>query len=325
MLHSYLKAGIFWCGMLLSLSCYGQRDLSRGVRLHEPLGSMPTQYTGAFAGETGSPRLNLYTGYVWRHFPSRERINFYAFALSYDQFIPALRTGIGFSAHRRAGRIEQLSDNQEGYYPSVLDLRDQYYALDIAPKFSIKGKYTLSPFITLNYLKGSNKQNWLDYQLEGFGSRLGILWNTPKYYIGYSFNGIDGYQAPDGRKPQKHFTSYLQAGYTFQKSSDANFSVTPQLVLLITSPYHKYGVGVYAKNKLDQYVEAFNLNFRYKQFIWGVNNAGIHLGFQSERLRLMLTNDSGYFGDGAGGRKGILGGQGATYYEGNLSLRYVFK
>jgi hypothetical protein len=114
------------------------------------------------------------------------------------------------------------------------------------------------------------------------------------------------------------FESYLQAGYTFQKNSDSKFSFTPQVVIEIgKSDFEKrifYGLAGY------------NFNFRYSQFIWGLNDGGvlfrgekhlltmggIHVGWQSDRFRVMLTNS---YSDNRYTQQGK--------YTGNLSFRYI--
>lgn len=320
MMRSLIKAGLIWTGILLSTFVYGQ-DHSIGIGPNEPLGTLPMRYISSFAGETGAARLNLYGHYTWRDIPNIRRENMYYAAMSYDQFIPALRTGIGFSAQRLNWQLDDLQTQPN--YPAGIEVNAYYLSLDIAPKFSIKGKYTLSPSINLNYIASNSEADYFG-GIEGFGSRFGIMWNTPKYYIGYSFNGINNYHwhfnypvDMDGKVPY-HFMSYLQAGYTFQKSKDSKFSFTPQLVLLVTHPYSSF-----FNNALDRYVQAFNFNFRYKTFIWGVNNAGIHLGFQNERFRLMLTNDVGYFDSNFNHTKQY--NLDARAYDGNIALRYIFK
>lgn len=94
-------------------------------------------------------------------------------------------------------------------------------------------------------------------------------------------------------------------GYTFQRSSESKFSFTPQLLLSID----KFNSSA----PLRIHFEDFILNFRYKQFIWGFNNRGIHVGWQTDKLRLMLTNGLG-----------IGVGKNNFSYTGNLSFLYVF-
>jgi hypothetical protein len=56
----------------------------------------------------------------------------------------------------------------------------------------------------------------------------------------------------------------------------------------------------------------FILNFRYKKIIWGVNTTGVHVGWQTDKLRIMLSDNLGYT------RRDDPG------YAANIALRYIF-
>jgi hypothetical protein len=150
-------------------------------------------------------------------------------------------------------------------------------------------------------------------------SRAGILFNTNKLYLGYTVNVLrriisNGQFNPTNAKGMGWFESYLQAGYTFQKNSDAKFSFTPQLVISIEKyPY---------SSQINVGLQAYNVNFRYKQFIWGVNNRGLHLGWQTDQLRVMVTNS---IGDGINSVKynSIGFGTDRVRYSGTISFRYI--
>jgi hypothetical protein len=189
----------------------------------------------------------------------------------------------------------------------------------VAPKFSLRGKWTLSPSLDLEYLGGRSTVNDirnLGFEGERWRGRAGLLVNTSKFYFGYSFvvmdrlsqrfsNGISKAGRPTG------FNSYLQLGYTFQRSPESNFSFTPQLTWAIgTGDFPAFD---YRQKAGINYFQAFSLNFRYKQFIWGVNNTGVHVGWQSSRVKVMASNGIGSAGDGSSG------------YAGNVSLRYMVK
>ena len=145
-------------------------------------------------------------------------------------------------------------------------------------------------------------------------SRAAILFNTQKWYVGYSVDLFTHreirYSSADfGANLNRRFNSYWQFGYTFQRSSESKFSFTPQLLF-------RTGDGrVFSGDRGFAYFNftAFNLNFRYQKVIWGVNNAGFHVGWQTKPMRIMLS--SGFENGGFSGR----------YYVGNLSFRYVFK
>ncbi|WP_224997559.1 type IX secretion system membrane protein PorP/SprF [Cesiribacter sp. SM1] len=318
-MRNVIKAGFIWCGILLSLVCNAQ--------VHPPLGALPMQFNGSFAGEAGVPRLSLNSSYFWERVISYRESSLYTSDLSYDQFIPGIRSGVGLTVggHKFFRTFQQPSNQEEV-------VQSYHVTLAVAPKISIKGKYTLSPSISVQYFERNlvseePQTAAATLRVKGVASQFGLLWNTPKYYIGYSFNGF-GYTNSKGEilshgdtilvtnaNLPYYFTSRLQAGYTFQRSSESDFSITPQVVILLTDRFR------YSEESLfSRYVEAYNLNFRYKQFIWGVNNAGIHVGLQTERLRFMLTNDNGYF-HGINRRSS----SGRDSYIGNFSLRYLLR
>jgi hypothetical protein len=150
-------------------------------------------------------------------------------------------------------------------------------------------------------------------QLQHWQSRIGLLFNTNKYYVSYSIavlnrdmfsvhnqqrtNLITTLDTSYSYTSSQRFLSYLQAGYTFQRTPQSKFSFTPQVMVQIdhNNPYYKLASV------------AFNLNFKYQQFIFGVNNQGWHVGWQTDKIRLMLTNGIG------------------SNYHGNLSFRYLIK
>ncbi|MDO1449145.1 hypothetical protein Q0590_22905 [Rhodocytophaga aerolata] len=281
-----------------ALCCMGQEN---------PLGALPMEYNPAFAGQMSSFRISSASGYTFdRGFTTHSQEHFVRSSLSYDQFIPALRTGIGLTAGS--------GWNQSGY---SFNIRSQGLSLSIAPKFSIEGKYTVSPALEIGY--GQTNSMWPRYRIDrdssfdklvgkayGISSKAGLLFNSNKLYLGYA---VSLFRHTTGSRlliPARGFNSYLQAGYTFQRSAQSAFSFTPQLVIQISRLSHQPKVHVG--------VEAYNFTFRYKHVIWGINNAGIHVGWQTEKLRLMLSNDAGVFN-----RNGA-----DTMYSGNLSFRYVF-
>jgi hypothetical protein len=179
----------------------------------------------------------------------------------------------------------------------------------------------------LNRVRVIDSLSYIPDTQHGINSSAGILFNTPKLYIGYTVSLLrrtigDSRFNPVNMLPRDWFYSNLQAGYTFQKNSKSVFSFTPQIVIGIEkNPYSpRIIVGL----------RAYNANFRYKQFIWGINDAGldlyikgrdiknlpelggIHIGWQTDKFRVMLTNSYS---------------RNRSYeefqYAGNLSLRYV--
>ena len=276
------------------------------------------QYNSSFAGEAESPRLNVNMGYKS---PGAFTGRGLRTENSYDQFVPAIRSGIGVSSYyaRQASKSTSLISGLSSSSQS----QDYGFAVAVAPKFSLKGKYTISPSLDFSYRssRSSYDNYWPTFTKErqeinafSIQSRAAILFNTQKWYAGYSVDLFTHreirYSSPNfGANLNRRFTSYWQFGYTFQRSSESKFSFTPQLLF-------RTGDGkVFSGDRRFAYFRftAFNLNFRYQKVIWGLSNAGLHVGWQTKQMRVMLSN--GFEWSGFSGAS----------YTGNLSFRYVFK
>ena len=335
------KAGFIWWGVFFSLSTYGQLNLPHA----QPLGAMPMQLNPSFAGEAGAGRLssvathsNLFTT---KTALSPFSFNSFGFYNSYDRFFSVLRSGIGiaygYEGLRMSQTLEPVSPdtssttgnaNPHNYDKSI----DNYYiSLSVAPKISIKGKYTLSPSIDIS--QSFALLDWVDplyspsietvKKMRNTSSRFGLLFSGKNFYIGFSLLRLNRYRyiTADStfRIPRvgdnfaHHFLQgkrhYLQLGYTFQRSSESKFSFTPQLAFIF---YERINL-----RSLFFGYPVMNLTFRYEQYLAGINNSGFHLGFQDERLRVMLSS-------GLGLRTG-WGPYPAGNINGNLSFRYIFK
>ncbi len=295
---------------LLTFAAYGQQDTNL------PLGALPMQYNGSFAGETGSPRINANFGFG---FGDGHRLGgyyrgVYEQQVSYDQFIPALRTGIGVG----------VLTNQASYL--LYKYNGQGFSVAVAPKISLKGKYTFSPSLSLEYVAvrtptrnvmiNDTPRVSYGHRSRSLIGRAGFLFNTSKFYAGYSVDVLDNwdFSSDNGWKRSRRlerYSSYLQLGYTFRRSPESPFCITAQVAF-----YIGHGGFVY-KNTGDRFgihwFQGYNLTFRHRQFLWGVNNMGLHAGWQNRRVKLMATNAISF--------------EGGFYWHhaANLSLRYVFR
>jgi hypothetical protein len=314
---------------MLSSICSGQ------YQNDVPLGAMPMQYNSSFAGQAGSPRVSSNLQYLQHRVFFRTTL-FKAVA-SYDQFIPAIRSGVGITVGYNAGQTT-IGSGLSGLSFDKATSDGTSVTIAFAPKISLKGKYTISPSIdftyaateinrTLNQIPVIDNRDDIIGQQQGINSNAGILFNTNKLYIGYSMSILrrtigDSQYNPANIRQRSWFYSNLQAGYTFQKNSESKFSFTPQIVVYLV----KYNYSP----RISIGLQAFNANFRYKQFIWGVNDGGVyyytrgnykrqltemggvHIGWQTDKFRVMFTNSYS--------RK-------RTYeefdYRGNLSFRYI--
>ena len=307
----FFKSSLFRSVFLLSFTSFAACAQEGRVG---PLGALPMQYNSSFAGETGSPRLNTVVGF-WSYQNSRS----YWMCAAYDQFIPALRSGIGITAgHGRGSNEGMLFDSE---YRNKR--HGTYFSVAIAPKFSMGGKVTLSPSLDVS-LSGDRSAYTLvqvDYQRESFeiGSRVGLLLNTEKFYAGYSvhlFDYFSSYAENDTTRSRtsgraKAFTSYWQLGYTFGRGTESKFSFTPQLVFRTAASRDPDASHTQRLYEFFLPVD-LNFSFRYKKIIWGVNGTGVHIGWQTDKLRIMLSDNLEYLRRQPG-------------YAANLALRYNFK
>lgn len=277
------------------LICMGIVLSLQSVAQNIPLGTLPMLYNGGFAGECESPRFVVGTGVTgsgssaWTDSKSH---NYYA---SYDQFFSKLRSGIGVTFTR-------------DYYASIrpndytYDRSRSYLSISFSPKFSFKGKYTFAPFVDFNYI--GVKESSIGPDLRSTTAlRTGFLFNSKKFYAGVSiYSNIEGDRVltyPNGYAKGNPIA--IQTGYTFQKLPDSKFAFTPQVALLIQNTTSSY-------EQSDLEVD-LNLMFRYRKFIWSVNNNGLGLGFQNDKFRIMLSQNYIFFA--------------RQYWSGSLSMRYV--
>ena len=312
---SFFRSGLVRSSFLLaftSFAAFGQQTTNL------PLGALPMQYNGSFAGEAGSPRIssNFGFGHGWGYRQGGYYRGAYHQQVSYDQFVPALSTGIGVGV--QAAQYDMFSRQRLGGF-----------SVAVAPKISLKGKYTLSPSLSLEYAAvhaPTRNVTFNDTSVVSYGynsknllGRAGLLFNTSKFYVGYSvdimdhwvFNSFNHNNGLQGTRRLDRFSSYLQMGYTFRKNPESHFSITPQVAFYIghggfvyKNTYERFGINLF---------QGYNVTFRYRQFIWGVNNMGLHAGWQARRLKVMASNAVSFEG-------GFH-----WHHAANISLRYVFR
>lgn len=301
----FFKASRFRIVLLLALTSFAARAQEAA---EVPLGAIPTQYNAGFAGEAGSPRVNTVAGVENTPY-FRDGYRCYT---SYDQFIPAIRSGVGVMvgyAH---------SSTAGGYLGNFVNVgQGPYLSLAVAPKLSLRGKVTVSPSVDVSLYRGENVDRFGRvnnvYRISTVRSRVGLLFNTEKFYFGYSVHVVDQLKVLRNdtlawfpRNRFEKFNSYFQVGYTFGQVTGSRFSCTPQLVFRLGSP--RYDMDAFRRfHPVD-----FNLSFRYRKVIWGLNLTGVHVGWQTERLRIVLSDRLEYLGREPG-------------YVANLAVRYNFK
>jgi hypothetical protein len=295
--------------MLLGFICHGQ-----GMEQVIPLGTLPMEFNSSFAGQAGSPRLNTLIHYGGSRMMGRR--NDFAYAVSYDQFIPTISSGIAFTVMNHSEHYDWTNaffapnPNMNNEIPGKVNYRSASIA--IAPKIAIKGKYTLSPSMDLTYnqVNTSNMPFIDDSERNFLRSKASLLFNSNKFYAGYAVYMLNRkilMQDGDGRR-QSSFLSFLQMGYTVKTNEESKFSFTPQIAIRISDQYYLSRRNPFYQDA----VRAFNLNFMYKQISWGFNNTGVHGGWQNNNLKVLVS---------ALIKQERLSD---TMYSANISLRYVF-
>lgn len=260
--------------------------------------ALPLEYNPANAGFTGAGRLSIYAGIKPKSRNSNEfRIgtkSLYSTAVSYDQFIEKISTGIGF----QTAYIQESITPAEYEYGSYLNMdyvpghynssmNGYNFLAAISPKISFRGKYTLAPGFSFEYSKqtvnSAFSQLYLypeaNYSMEKYKYTVGILLNTKNYYLGYS---CQVYYKLKGRFNEVHYQtpySLFQAGCVLKRSNKSKFIFTPALLMRVRN----FDVRGYKKLSL-----LINLNFKYKKIIWGVM-PGIMAGYQGDSFTIQLN------------------------------------
>lgn len=271
-----------------------------------PIGLMPMHYNSSFAGSVGKSRISSSIDYRSQKEGDWYRSHQLGIYASYDKYFPGIRSGIGITVSRNSSSSEMFDYNAEYIFNSNYT----NISFDVAPKISIKGKCTLSPSLRISYYGGEIEFDIPDpdryprieegYR-EGISTRVGLLFNTDRYFIGYSvhlfsseFEGIDF----------GSFSSTLQAGYTFQRDAESKFSFTPQVVIGLRSPT-EFGNNVLTFPSL-------NLGFRYGQFLGSLLSMNsdyipsFQLGWQNNGWRIITSHEFDMI------------------YKPTLSVRYIF-
>jgi hypothetical protein len=117
-MHSRCKSILTGCLTLLTWAAVAQ---------DAPLGALPTQFNPAFAGEAGSPRIS--SSFVYRTLPESKPVpntqmmasypyRMFGASTAYDQFVPALRSGVGIATSHTQGATPYYTNQVHSVWPS---------------------------------------------------------------------------------------------------------------------------------------------------------------------------------------------------------------
>jgi hypothetical protein len=281
-----------------------------------PIGAMPMHYNSSFAGSAGNSRISshaLYYGYNEsygeQYSNSWAKRRTYGSFTSFDRFFPGIRSGVGVTISRYSDLSEQGGDSW--FYKH--NTTQTALKLDFAPKFSIKGKYTISPSFGFSFYTSYVNIEPPGQQIENgrynnMSGRFGILFNAEHYYVGYT---MQLFSSDFESISFKSYHSNVQFGYTFQRSEQSKFSFTPQVMISIRTN-DEYNRENIISNPI------YNLGFRYGQFLGGVINnlrselvpTGFQLGWQNKGWRIVSSHEFDF--------------EFYKIYSPSLSVRYIF-
>lgn len=256
-----------------------------------PIGVLPMEYNPSFAGSVDDTRIIgdlRYSDYKKSLTGAGMGL-----AISADKFISKIKSGIGFVAK---GYKELPLD------PGIDNYRYGNFSLIFAPKFSLKGKYTISPSIDIKYSCinfGADFPYNDNSKFMGFSGNIGLLINTQNYYFGYA---LRVFKSDDLKNIySEKLYSAIQAGYSFIKV-DSKFCFTPQIA-----------IPIIGNEDISILWPSYNLGLRYDKLLFAALSqfdyaypTGFQLGWQKKGWRYLISNDF------AGG------------YAANLTIRYIF-
>lgn len=234
------------------------------------VGIMPMEFNPSFAGNAGGHRIvSLGAGNTVSTEFSYAKGRILNTSVSYDNFISRLATGVGVIASWYDGNIKSTS-----YEGKLSALKT---GLIVSPKISIKGKYTIAPSVGLYYRHLDLYTNNYDYNTlalmsDFFNLKVGLLFNSEKFYLGYVHNFLplevrnpkNTNMGPYYEDDYRGFKTFgiIQTGYKFQKNKESKIASTLQAAIR---------VGKYTE--LSDLMNKVNYTVKYKKVLLGVSTA----------------------------------------------------
>jgi hypothetical protein len=274
-----------------------------------PIGYSPTQYNGGFAGEAGVPRLNV-TAHLTDWWTNNYPNPYYGMELSYDNFFRKIRSGVA------------LTVRNETWQSPYSKYSTNSGSLIIAPKFSFLGRYTLSPFARFNLVGAKSEYATGDMNNPVFRSTHGLyatansgfLLNSSNAYLGVTIGTMHQQFYPKITLPAQYVRQpkidwAWQAGYTFQRTPESNFSVTTQVAMSLHRWSYRRTLSNGATEIVSEkivYINDLSVMFRYKRWLAGVNEQDIGLkqnffkawkdpdftiGYQVKNFRVLINQN----------------------------------
>ncbi|HYC84972.1 MAG TPA: hypothetical protein VEB86_07110 [Chryseosolibacter sp.] len=299
-----------------------------GTRPQAPLGALPFLYNGGFAGEAGGPRISSYSFLKHTQFsdswPGDENLFNTGTYIGADHFFKKMRSGVGVLVGQQGNDFTYRNTN---------------LSATISPKFSHRDQFTFAPFATLDFARLQLLPDGYFFKsghdISQYTASAGFLINSQRGYIGLSVEAVRWFGGSSTTVAADQLQHHLQAGYTFQKTPQSNFSFTPQLLVSfqhLEFPNQPPSQTVTTRNRIA--LADLNLVCRYKKFIGGINLDGVMLGYQNARFKLQVTNfywdkqesnEAFMLGDSTYIVSEIMGARSFYRYSGSLSMRYLIR
>ena len=254
--------------------------------------SLPLYQNPSFAGTLVYPRFTI--GSVMNGFTFPSPANLSRFYCSYDQYLPAIKSGIGF----------MYTSNPDIYVP--IAAQRQQAEIFCSPKIQLKKKLTLSLGASIGFSGNVFSSKFVGYDSSfiymnagynptctlqnpiSLSYSAGAILHSPTFYIGVSIRRFPTvspqYFEVDSLKlnfiQTDKFVSTAQLAYVFRKRKSDRTSFSPSLLLQL---YPLDNGGTQLRYQV-------NLNFKRNFFFWGTGISTTSLfamiGFHGEKIRL---------------------------------------
>ncbi len=249
------------------------------------IGILPLQDNSSFAGAAKHSRVFVQAGHHFIKYDKDERN--YKLYTSYDKYIRAIGSGIGLSVNR--GLKKRLGDN----YNSGKTKSENTFSGMIAPKLSLKGKYTISPSLNINYTYGKIRRANTNNYYQGSEGFLGLSFNSPKSYIALSAKLFRNNHFEIHEKFYYDFA--IQLGHAFILNGNEKLAILPQLAILLKS--YTYGGDYMGCGVAGDFIN-YSLGFRYDKLHLAIFNeqrsqkipTGFQIGWQTKGFKILLSN-----------------------------------
>jgi hypothetical protein len=237
----------------------------------------PLRLNPAFAGAVENTRISASSLFSSAESDFPNGISPRLYHVSIDGFVRSFRSGLGFYWEGGQYKEEHSWFSKSNEYNSA--------GLIVAPKYTYVNRKgisnaTFSPALEVSFGKFNTKYRYLgeggSISATSFSARVGALLNTKKYFCGIAARYLHV-------APNDYATTNAHLGYTVGNIK-SRWSFSPVVSIthfLVLSKSPETG-----KRSSRFYIEAINLNIRYRKFIFGAGYPHAMLGIQTSTFRI---------------------------------------